>query len=355
MNQPTPYRWLLSRTTLAQAAEYLDQLGEGRARPGRRLANHLSKEGLPAMPEALIAALLQTKQPRIFAESEVAGDGSDWTMEEIALLGDISCLVPVTVFDDGTWSRPKVHEPPFPAHLVFVPGALLSPLGRAVSPDRREVVVGDHVDPDAYYRLYERRLCPVFDAIQRTAEVLGKGAVVSVPGLGCGQFSGGFPLHGPLGKTLHRLLEVHVERWPGLRLVHYDPYSGTGGGAWRIGRKLVYRIRPMAGGQGCPQLARVEDFDEGSDGLMDCHLFSLVAWDHVSWPGNDFYDGARGTDDGVKAAATDSMYRITGVAGRYDRTAFCYRPPADYGTWKEVVQGRGLRLTTEGTLWVVDP
>ena len=32
-----------------------------------------------------------------------------------------------------------------------------------------------------------------------------------------------------------------------------------------------------------------------------------MAWDYVSWPGNDFYGDLRNTDDGVKAAATNSM------------------------------------------------
>ena len=67
----------------------------------------------------------------------------------------------------------------------------------------------------------------------------------------------------------------------------------------------------------------------------------MVAWDHVSWPGNDYWIGAasslaicdaftrgmhmmltmigpvrpgkRCTDDGVKAAATDTMRALTGV------------------------------------------
>ena len=46
-----------------------------------------------------------------------------------------------------------------------------------------------------------------------------------------------------------------------------------------------------------------------------CELYSMVAWDHVSRPGNDFFGGARATDDGVKAAATDSMRTLTGIAG----------------------------------------
>lgn len=55
-----------------------------------------------------------------------------------------------------------------------------------------------------------------------------------------------------------------------------------------------------------------------------------MAWDQVSWPGNDFYTGARVTDDGVKAAATNAMTAMTGVAGRYDPPLNQYQPPEPY-------------------------
>ena len=54
------------------------------------------------------------------------------------------------------------------------------------------------------------------------------------------------------------------------------------------------------------------------DDFSGCILFSIVAWDHVSWPGNDYFGGSRSTDDGVKAAATDSMAVLTGIEGHYD-------------------------------------
>jgi hypothetical protein len=75
-----------------------------------------------------------------------------------------------------------------------------------------------------------------------------------------------------------------------------------------------------------------------------------VAWDHVSWPGNDFYGGSRCTDDGVKAAATNTMQMITGIPGDYDPFIHQYMPPAPYRTWSEVVNYRRLRLKVEGNL-----
>jgi hypothetical protein len=70
---------------------------------------------------------------------------------------------------------------------------------------------------------------------------------------------------------------------------------------------------------GRPQLSRPgthADDDDDRRGLDGCRLFSFVAWDHVSRPGNDFYGGARATDDGVKAAATNAMEVMTGGDGK---------------------------------------
>ncbi len=50
-------------------------------------------------------ALVGTKRPQIFAESDVSGDGSDWTRAELSILGDISVAMPVTVFDNGLYHQ----------------------------------------------------------------------------------------------------------------------------------------------------------------------------------------------------------------------------------------------------------
>ena len=354
MTRKPSYRWLVSRETLERANRYLDALQTGRQSPGRYLARVLDRRGgWPDSPEALLGALLQTKKPCIFAESAVAGDGSDWTVEEISLLGDIACQVPVTVFDDGRWQRPEIHRPPFPAQLLFVPGALLQDLRQAPSPDRVEVAPDVRLDPDAYERLYRRRLLPVFDAIEAAAAEEGVLTVVTIPGLGCGQFAGAFTgVKALLAETLRRILERHAGRWPHLRLVHFDPFDGVAPESRQIAPGLHYRVWPLTSTQGIPQLSRVTEFDAGDGHLENARLFSLVAWDHVSWPGNDFYAGSRNTDDGVKAAATDSMYRMTGIEGRYDPHLCQYRPPTGFRNWYDVVQAQGIRLQTHDNLSV---
>lgn len=347
------YQWLLTPKAAERIERWLEALDQGRERPGARLAG-LFEHGLsgPATVEQAVGALLRTKQPQIFAESAVRGDGSDWTPTELSLLGDILCAMPVTVFDDGTHAGPKVHQPPFGGHLIFVPGALLRNGHGVRTADLLEVAPDGEIDAAAYDRLHERRLVPAFAWANEVAQMAGRPAVVTVPGLGCGQFAGRWrgQMGARLARALRCVLERHGAQWPALRLVHYDPYNECDNAAVRITRDLTFRIRPLTLGRGHPQLSRPAVFDEGDDGLQDALLFSLVAWDHVSWPGNDFWGGARATDDGVKAAATDCMYRITGVEGHYDPDRNCYRPPPGGGTWEALVKQRGIRLDTMGQL-----
>lgn len=83
------------------------------------------------------------------------------------------------------------------------------------------------------------------------------------------------------------------------------------------------------------------------------NLFSFVAWDRVSWPGNDFYIGARSTDDGVKAAATNVMMVMTGIEGTYDSHLNRYYQPEAYETWKEVVLKNKIQLQIANNLMVL--
>ena len=104
-------------------------------------------------------------------------------------------------------------------------------------------------------------------------------------------------------------------------------------------------VRPLLQGNAAKsQLCRPSAYAEDGDDFSDCLLFSIVAWDHVSWPGNDYFGGSRGTDDGVKAAATDSMALLTGIDGHYDPHRGAYLPPTPYRTWDDVVRQNGLRL-----------
>lgn len=342
------YRWLLhSETARALAAYRLELIEHGVARAGAFLRQELGEQRPDALGDVqLLALLVNTKRPQFFAESAVYGDGRDWNATELSLLGDLGLVAPVRVFDDGRHQSPDIHAAPFAATLLFIPGALLRNSRGATPADWNAVTRDGQIDPARYRVLYERRLLPLLEYVQADTAARGQGAVVTIPGLGCGQFAG--PFSGTLGiqlrDALMRLLERHGDRLQGIRLLYFDPYIECHNQRVEYGA-LSFRVRPFLQGHADrPQLCPPWRYEEPGDDFSDCRLYSLVAWDPVSWPGNDYWAGARVTDDGVKAAATDLMRVITGVSGRYDARAFGYRPPLPFATWEALAQDRGTRL-----------
>jgi hypothetical protein len=347
------YKVLMHQAAWQKAQVMLASLKNGRADPGEYLRELLEgHERAQLATDELIELLVATKRPQIFAESAVAGDGSDWTLAELSLLGDIAIGVTVTVFDDGRHYHPVVHSKPFKAALIYVPGALLRN-GQGQTPvDWDEVTAEGKIDSVAYAGLYESRLLPALLYANHWALARGRKAFVTLPGLGCGQFAG--PFIGQLGEvlksTVASILERHVGELPHVRAVYFDPYRECSNDRAEIGH-LSFFVRPlMQGNEGKSQLCLPVRYEEAGDDFSDCDLCSLVAWDHVSWPDNDFYIGSRVTDDGVKAAATDSMAAMTGIEGVYDISTNSYDPPEGYRNWKEVVQGGGLGIKVRGNL-----
>ncbi len=297
--------------------------------------------------EVLLNLLLQTKLPQIFAESQVLGDGTDWSLAELKLLGDIGVACLVTIYDDGRHQKPSIHESVFTGQLLFTPGALLrNDLGK--TPADWDVVDADgRIDPEAYYQLYLHRLLPLLRHADQTAGQRNAKAFITVPGLGCGQFAG--PFQGQLGlalqQVLQRLLAAHAESLPNISAVYYDPYQECRNEHFTYAHLDLW-VRPLAQNHGqFPQLSHPRLFSQGSRDYSQCLLFSVVAWDHVSWPGNDFYLGARITDDGVKAAATDVMSCLTGIPGEYDKSNHKYQPPHPYRNWLDVVVANQIELS----------
>jgi hypothetical protein len=337
---------ILPAETRDRIADYAAALRVGRVYPGKRLAEILRSRSLPKLTaDALLWGLLDTKEPCIFAESEVRGDGSDWTLQELSLLGDLSVAADVTVHDDGRHQDPVVHEKPFAGTLVFTPGALLrNECGHPPADWAEMTTRGWQLDPAGFAALYLRRLLSVFAYIQDHATRLGVRAFVTVPGLGCGQFAG--PFRGQLGeqleKVLERLLSENAHAWPALRAVYFDPYNECSPRR-SVHHGTNFLVRPLTkcAPRGHPQLCPPDDYAENpEDDFSPCRLYSLVAWDHVSWPGNDFNAGSRATDDGVKAAATSVLHALTGIEGRYDAKRHAYLPPSPASTWSELLRER---------------
>jgi hypothetical protein len=137
--------------------------------------------------------------------------------------------------------------------------------------------------------------------------------------------------------------------------VLYDPYSECDNDRIEIDGISLF-VRPLLkGNANKPQLCLPQTYAEDGDDFSNLELFSFVAWDHVSWPGNDFYIGARSTDDGVKAAATNTMAVMTGIEGAYNSSVNKYQPPGAYATWEEVISKNQIQLEVANNLLVLPP
>ena len=349
------YQTLLNPHTYSTINSYLDRLKAG-SRAGAYLDNYLKHLNLDLITtEEFIELLMRTKRPQIFAEFEVYGNGIDWNQTELSILGDISIAVPVIIYDNGKHRQPDLHREPFTGTLIFTPGALLRNGNNITPADWEEVTIDGLFDIDGYYRLYERRLLPAFSYINESAKSSGKMALITIPGMGCGQFAGIFK--GQLGSKLQQVLieflQTHCRKFANIRAVYYDPYQECENDRIEI-EGISFLVRPlMKGNINKPQLCKPHAYAETGDDFTDCELFSFVAWDHVSWPGNDFYGGARSTDDGVKAAATNTMMVMTGIEGNYDRQRFQYCPPATYFTWKDTISRHKLQLEVRDNLSIL--
>ncbi len=356
------YQVLINEQTSDKIESYLQALKSDNS-AGHYLYNRLKDRDIAQLTTTeLMELLIRTKRPQIFAENEVRGNGIDWNQTELSILGDISIVTPVTIYDNGRHRNPEVHQEPFIGTLIFTPGALLRNGYNLTPADWNEVIVIGGASPmenreinhQAYYQLYERRLLPGFLYANEVARSKGRMALITIPGLGCGQFAGIFrgQLGAMLRDSLKTFLKTHGDKFTHIKVVYYDPYSECENERFEIDR-ISLLIRPLTkGNNNKPQLCQPEIYAEIGDDFTDYELFSFVAWDHVSWPGNDFYINARATDDGVKAAATNMMMVMTGIEGKYDSRTYRYLPPAEYADWREVVFKNKLKIEVQNNLTI---
>lgn len=351
--KPPAYFNLLHKTSLVKAETYLHQLKDGKKTPGQFLQKLLSSDTLGTLSVTqFIECLINTKKPQIYAESAVLGNGQDWNHTELSILGDISMAIDVWVFDNALHTHPKPHDPPFKATLIYTPGALLRNGTGNTPVDWDEVVLEDQINYPAFASLYERRLLPCLLYANETAHAQGVKAIITMPGLGCGQFAGKFK--GQLGILLKQALvdltEKYAAKLPAIRAIYFDPFDEGENERIEIGGISVL-VRPLLkGNKAKAQLCLPHDYEDVQGEFCDCRLISLVAWDHVSWPGNDFYIGSRATDDGVKAAATSTMLAMTGYAGQYSQNSHAYQPPPPYVNWESMIAKKGLSLVCNDNL-----
>lgn len=344
----TGYRVLLHYKGMERIAAYKADLEKDMELCGKRLRSLLeqnSKKLENLLLKEFLNVLLATKKPIIFAESEIFSSGNAWSTRDAQALGELSVVMPVKIFDDGRWSSPKVYQVPLDGYLMFTPGALLV---KQCNVDYPEVVQNDVLADEDYYNLYERRLLPSLQFANNEAGAKGTKAVVTVPGIGCGQFAGPFKgkLEVEFNKVLRRILANHSAELTNISLLYFSDHSGSKQQV--IKEKFSstnYLLIRGAHDNNFNLLERPEAFNSlfVGDDFTNHIIFAFVAWDHLSFPGNDFFKMSRSTDDGVKAAATSSMTSLLGSNGHYDTTAYKYFPDATNVVWEELA----IRVTLE--------
>ena len=379
-NSTMQYQVIMCDTSLEKVKRYQKNLINKTQIPGERLKILISelgkgktKKNLKDLSlEEFIELLLNTKKPQYFAENlGQAKDDTDWNADELSILGDINITVPVTIYDNGIHKASDgitVHKEPFQGTLLFTPGALLHNSANLATPDLQEVTQGlvikggkvvEHgiIDEEKYLKLYERRLLPLLIYANNHSTPDNK-AFITIPGIGCGVFAGAYKqgIAEKFERVLDKLLTKYVHLLPNIQAVYYDSFAGTKPSRNKIGNSIDFIVNPLTN-NGKPQLCRPADYQQNADDYYSkCKFFSFVAWDHVSWPGNDFYVGSRQTDDGVKAAATDTMYQMTGYQGKYNPNQYCYDPydSQKFSNWDKVINAHKLKLKAVERTLIVD-
>lgn len=333
------YQVVISEETAERIASYKADLINGKAIAGKYLEEKISGLDLSnAGIYEFIELLLLTKKPQIFAEQDVKCDGTDWSSREFAILGDINVAVKALAYDNGVWNG-KIstkYDRPLDVELLFTPGAMLNTMNTGIenNPDYKEVVENGKINQEKYNALVERRLLPLLSYVNNQAENEKKAFVV-LPGIGCGCFAGNFQgqMENKLDKALRVIIEKH--KFPNIKGIHLGFHEVQPNIRKEI-NGVIYEVR----GNSLPQLSHPQEYNEE---FKDCKLYKVVAWDHVSLPGNDFFcNNARWTDDGVSAAATNSMEVITGVKGTYREGK--YFPPKEYKDWETVAKLNDVKL-----------
>ena len=419
--QPSPlgaqprYRVVMSDEAVQKANRYLAALKAGQASPGTRLAEILRANQINLQQRQdyttldFIDLLLQTKMPQIFAERTIEESGLNpvpqWAQIETSILGDINIAMDATVYDNGNHRAPTPHQNPFTASLLYTPGAVLTqspnpqqmgngqmPYPVAPNPDYAEIISNGMVDRAKFKALYARRLLPLLIYANDQAKYLNQRGFIAVPGIGCGQFAGAFSqsVQALFPDILQEIVWENSDKLPYIAAVYCAVDSKQSYEVKQTPNKpiLIFdkpyvrineRGQPLDNGiEPVPLLAEPTSHGEQ---YANCRLFKIVAWDHFSWPGNDFYHHYnRTTDDGVAAAATDTISRVTGIPGNYQAGHY-YAPgqerwhieverlktelavkgiypeedpaPPALKDWRTLIQERNLKLSTQGKVMVV--
>lgn len=324
------YQILLTKETFDKIEQYKSEMLAKPNIAGRYLQSALKdKDLLNLSTKEFLDILLNTRPHLLFAESDIdpLENPPTFTKKELQLQGGISVNVPVTVYDNGLWNNPEIFNDTFEANLIFVAGPLLTfNSGEKYAPDYY-IIENGKINQDRYNKLIEERLLP--GLIQANNESEGNDVVITMPGIGLGQFAGKWrdteELHNAFITSLKTLITKYVSKLPNIKKVYIDTFAAILEPSKTPIEHIEFKINPsLCNNNPIPLLSKPESHFPGNNG--NYKLYKIVAWDHASWPGNDFFHNARSTDDGVSAASTNLMTKLSGIEGQYDKTSNKYLP-----------------------------
>lgn len=376
------YEFIISAETAIQVDQYRRTLISGEEKPGKYFAEKLKGRDLTRMSNhEFLDLLIQTKKPAINAESEIKYDGSDWNQNEVRLLSNACCAVSVDIYDNGVWKNSeadvkkgipkqtiKNHNEAFQGNLLFVPGVLLQHTSNTLPPDNADLLdkTTRALNVDKYEQLNEQRILAMLFHANEVAKAKGTKAFITIPGLGCGNFAGTLNdrIDGPkremrehFKNALIKILEKHGDKLKNIQGIYYDPketkLSDTGAIIQDEDRKINgidFLVRPGNRHPDKPQLCRPEEY--GTQ-YRNCEFFSVVAWDPVSFPGNEANKGERWTDDGVKAMATNAIAKILGISGNFYNNLTHTFLPQGMTSWLPIINKNKITMKA-GTVIVVN-
>lgn len=370
---------VLAKSAMERVNHYSDSLKKGLATPGEKLTeycnSYLNKYPKDLKPIELLQALLRTKEPVIFTESQAKLDGSDWSAIEYEILCSAGIMYEVTTYDNGVWGDSKIGEgtwdhfkdysdDPFKQLAMIVSAPLLT----KNSPDYKRIVRDGKIDEDDYYTVLEERLLPLLMKASEDASAAEK-LVLTLPGLGCSAFAGEFKGRmGPiLNRALKRLVREHNAKLENIDTIVFDCFSECGWEEEKSG-DLKYRVRSInlrpqgnTTGKALPQLSAAIEYEEPGDNFRGCKKVKIVAGDGCSLPNNDANAGSRNTDEGAFGAGTNSAYVLSSIPGAYEKRSPAnkvpkYTCPEDKKWGKKLIDKKTelLPVIADKTLHIMD-
>lgn len=338
---------VLSQETYDFIEDYLNMLKKSdinalriQRKMGSRLYEVLKDSNINELSVTeFVDALLKTTRPLLFAEKleHAKGDGSDWTQQEISLLGRIGRVVrDVTVYSSRSYNPRAddifVIQPT--STLLFVNGALL--VGCKADFDR--VVTNEHVDKIKFEKFLEENLLP--SLLFANADAGKDGAVVTLPVMGGGEFAGGKnaalsrEINACYQEVVSRLLEKHKKDLVNVKAVVITGINDSKK-IPKNGGPVVYTTTDSIG------LAPGTKYKE----LEKLKVYTGIAGDHLSFPGNDGYVGSPSTHEGGCCTRTNVYTKITGEDGVYDNKIMVYKPGSEkYKKWINVCDDNKITL-----------